>query len=141
LSIISLGQIAFFNNNEYKFWLLKYFISITLSIQSFCFIALMLSYQQIGDWKNILIVTNMFFWISLIFIFIFFKHFLEKEIKKMFLINILLPALIIFFLGIIPMVVPVYKLYDNFNRERNHHTYDEYFETNDHHNPDQILTF
>ncbi|HQI70019.1 MAG TPA: hypothetical protein PLT47_04665 [Bacteroidales bacterium] len=59
----------------------------------------------------------------------------------MFLINILLPALIIFFLGIIPMVVPVYKLYDNFNRERNHHTYDEYFETNDHHNPDQILTF
>ncbi|HNZ43244.1 MAG TPA: hypothetical protein PLI16_03865 [Bacteroidales bacterium] len=141
LSIVSLLQAALFFNIEYKFWLLKYFLAITLSIHSFCFVALMLSYQQIGDWKNILIVTNVFFWINFLFLLIFFKHFLEKEIKKIFLINILIPALVIFFLGVIPLVVPESELYDNFNRERNHQTYDEYIERNDNHNPDQILTF
>jgi len=141
LSIVSLLQIALFFNIEYKFWLLKYFVSITLSIHSFCFIALLLSYQQIGDWKNILIVTNVFFWINLLLLFIFFKHFLEKGIKKIFLLNILLPALVIFFLGILPLVVPEYKLYEKFNRERNHQTYDEYIDGNNYHNPDQFLTF
>lgn len=144
LSILSLIQIVIFNNNynsEFNFWLLKYFIAVTLLIQSVCFIALLLGFQQIGEWKYCLIVSGSFFIIDFIFIFVFIKQFLVPEFKKLFLINILAPALVIIFLGIIPLAMRERDLYTNFNRESYHQTYDQYIQKEANNNSDQIPSF
>jgi hypothetical protein len=141
LSLVSLIQIFTFYKPENKFWVFKHFIPITQFIQGISFIALCLSFQQIGVWKYILVVSSVFFLINFVFIFIFFKKFLVPELKKLFLIHILAPCLVIFFLGIIPFAVNNQDLYNKFNLQSHQKTYEQYISGEKPYNTDQIPSF
>lgn len=141
LSLVSLTQMFKLFNLDTKFWLFKYFIPITQFIQAISFVTLFLSFQQIGVWKYILVVSSVFFLINFVFIFIFIRKFLAAELKKLFLINILAPSLVIFFLGVIPFVVNNQELYYKFNRDSHQKTYEQYINGEKQHNSDQIPSF
>jgi len=141
LSLVSFIQMFKFYNLDSKFWLFKHFIPITLLIQGVSFIALFLSFQQIGEWKYILVVSSVFFLINFVFIFIFIKKFLVPELKKMFLINILAPSLVIFFLGILPFVVNNQDLYNKFSKDSHQKSYEQHINGEKQHNSDQIPSF
>ena len=142
LSLVSLIQtLKFYNPDNNRLGLFKYFIPITLIIHMVLFFALLLSFQQIGVWKYVLLVSSVFFLINFVFIFIFIKKFLVPEIKKFFLINILAPSLVIFFLGIIPFTMNNQNLYNKFNLNAHQKTYEQYISGEEQHNSDQIPSF
>lgn len=138
ISLIEALILIYKGNNT---WRENYFFPTTLFIHCLSFCILLVSFQQIGIWKNLLIGISVFFLIDFDIALIYIKHFLKPEIKKIFLLNILIPFLVIFFLGLAPMVMRGQDLYETFNKQRDKQTYEQYIEGSRSHNSDQIPPF
>ncbi|HOY33429.1 MAG TPA: hypothetical protein PKW80_16235 [Bacteroidales bacterium] len=141
LSLLSVIQLFLISVRGSDFHIFKYFIAIVLLIQSVCFIALLLGFQQIGTWKYFLIVAAVFFVITSLFIIVYLKKFIAPKIRKVFVVNILTPSLIILFLGLFLFTVSEPLIFKGFNRNRDHQSYEQYIGEEQQQNSDQIPTF
>jgi len=141
LSFLSLVQVFIFARKAYFSGVIKYLVVIVPLIHSICFTSLLMSFQQIGSWRYMLVTSCIFFVINILLVLFFYKNLTVKSFRKVFYIDILAPGIIILFLGIIPFFMNDHDLFNTFNRMRDHQTYEQYLTGDEPNNSDQIPSF